>query len=152
MTQIIVINFGSQVAHLLNRRIRDLGVFSELVPYGITAEKLEKINPKGIILSGGPSSVYEKKAPQLDKKILELKIPVLGICYGLQLIGKHYGKVLPGKLKEYGKKYLLIKNNGSLLKNLGKKEQIWMSHGDLVASLPKGFDILAKTFWQGSNQ
>src|SRR3989338_10648150 len=126
MTQIVVINFGSQVANLINRRIRDLGVFSELVPYDITAEKLEKINPKGIILSGGPSSVYEKNAPQLDKKILGLEIPILGICYGLQLIGKHYGKVLPGKLKEYGKKSISVKKQGKLLRGLNKKEQIWM--------------------------
>ena len=145
MTQIIVINFGSQVAHLINRRIRELGVFSELVPYDITAEKLEKINPKGIILSGGPSSVYEKSSPQLDKKILELKIPILGICYGLQLIGKHYGKVLPGKLKEYGKKRILIRKTGTLLKKLNKKEQVWMSHGDLVKFFPDDFKILAKT-------
>ena len=80
MAQIIVINFGSQVAHLLNRRIRDLGVFSELVPYGITAEKLEKINPKGIILSGGPSSVYEKNAPTIDSRILSHGIPLFGTC------------------------------------------------------------------------
>src|SRR3989344_7632689 len=132
MTQIIVINFGSQVAHLINRRIRDLGVYSELMPHDISAEKIKAISPKCIILSGGPSSVYEKDSPQLDKKILELGIPILGICYGLQLIGKNYGKVLPGRLKEYGKKYLHIKKQGRLLKRLSGKEQIWMSHGDMV--------------------
>jgi len=145
MTQIVVINFGSQVAHLINRRVRELGVFSDLVPYDISASKIKKLNPKGIILSGGPASVYEKDSPQVDKKIFSLGIPVLGICYGLQLIGKEYGKVLPGKLKEYGKKQLLVKNNGKLLKGLKKKEQIWMSHGDLVTKLPKDFGILAKT-------
>jgi|TARA_B100001964_G_C14262006_1_gene616188 GMP synthase (glutamine-hydrolysing) len=145
MTQIIVINFGSQVAHLINRRIRELGVFSELVPYNITAEKIKKLKPKGIILSGGPASVYEKNSPQIDKKIFLLGIPILGICYGLQLIGKNYGKVLPGKLKEYGKRKLKVKKQGKLLKKLNKKEQIWMSHGDLVASLPKDFEILGNT-------
>ena len=145
MAQIIVINFGSQVVHLIARRIRELGVYSEIKPYDITAAEIKRLKPKGIILSGGPSSVYEKNSPQLDEKIFALGIPILGICYGLQLIGKYYGKVLPGKLKEYGKKYLLVKKNGKLLKNLKKKEQIWMSHGDLVAALPKDFDVLAKT-------
>ena len=145
MPQIIVINYGSQVAHLINRRIRELGVFSELVPYGITAEEIKKMNPKGIILSGGPASVYEKNSPQIDKGILEIGIPILGICYGLQLIGKAYGKVIPGMIKEYGRKELLVKSNGKLLRGLGKKEQIWMSHGDLVEKLPEDFKILART-------
>ena len=145
MTQIVVINFGSQVAHLINRRIRELGVFSELVPYDVSVNEIKKLNPAGIILSGGPASVYSKNSPLLDKKIFSLGIPVLGICYGLQIIGKEYGKVLPGKLKEYGKKELRVKANGTLLKGLKKKEQIWMSHGDLVTKLPKGFDVLAST-------
>src|SRR3989338_9744413 len=125
MPQIIVINYGSQVAHLINRRIRELGVFSELVPYGITAEEIKRINPKGIILSGCPASVYEGDSPQIDKKILEIGIPVLGICYGLQLIGKAYGKVIPGMIKEYGRKELVVRKNGKLLKGLKRKEQIW---------------------------
>jgi len=145
MTQIIVINFGSQVAHLINRRIRELGVHSDLVPFNISAKKIKKLSPKGIILSGGPASVYDKNSPQIDKKIFKLNIPVLGICYGMQLIGRYYGEVLPGKLREYGKKQISLKKNGILLKNLKKKEQIWMSHGDLVKSLPKDFEILAKT-------
>jgi len=145
MTQIVVINFGSQVAHLINRRIREIGVYSELLQYDISAQEVKKLNPRGIILSGGPSSVYEKNSPQLDRRILELNIPILGICYGLQLMGRHYGKVLPGKLKEYGKKRLSVKKNGELLNGLGKKETVWMSHGDLVKSLPKDFKILAST-------
>jgi GMP synthase (glutamine-hydrolysing) len=145
MTQIIVLNFGSQVAHLINRRIRELNVFSELVPYNIAAEKVRKISPKGIILSGGPSSVYQRNAPKIDRKIFELNIPILGICYGLQLIGKRYGNVLPGRLKEYGKKNLKILKQRTLLKGLGMKEQIWMSHGDLVKKLPQDFEVLAET-------
>ena len=104
MTQIIVINFGSQVVHLITRRIRELGVYSEIKPHDITAAEVKRLNPKGIILSGGPASVYEEDSPRIDKEIFELGIPILGICYGLQLIGKHYGKVMPGKLREYGKK------------------------------------------------
>ena len=145
MTQILVINFGSQVVHLITRRIRELGVSSEIKPFDISSNEVKRLNPKGIILSGGPASVYEKNSPQLDRKILSLGIPVLGICYGLQLMGKYYGRVLPGKLKEYGKKILHAGKQGKLLKGLGKKEQIWMSHGDLVASLPKDFEVLGST-------
>lgn len=145
MTQILVINFGSQVVHLIARRVRDLGVYSEIKPFDITATEIKRLNPMGIILSGGPNSVYDKNSPQLDKKIFSLGIPILGICYGLQLIGKNYGNVLPGKLKEYGKIQLQINKQGQLLKKLNKKEQIWMSHGDLVTKLPKDFNVLAKT-------
>ena len=145
MPQIIVINFGSQVVHLITRRVRELGVSSEIVPYDVNANEIKKLNQQGIILSGGPASVYEKNSPQLDKNIFGLGIPILGICYGLQLIGKEYGKVLPGKLKEYGKKELKVKKQGKLLNKLNAKEQIWMSHGDLVVSLPKGFEILGST-------
>ncbi len=142
---ILVINFGAQYVHLIARRIRELGVYSEIRPYDITYSEIKKLKPQGIVLSGGPASVYEKNSPHLDKKILESGIPVLGICYGLQLIGKYYGKVLPGKLKEFGKKYLNVKRQGRLLRGLGKKEQIWMSHGDLVEKLPKDFEILGST-------
>lgn len=142
---ILVINFGGQYVHLIARRIREFGVHSQIKPHDITASEIKKLNPAGIILSGGPSSVYEKNSPRLDRKILDLGIPIFGICYGLQLFGKYYGKVLPGKLKEFGKRYLHVKKQGKLLKNLGKKEQIWMSHGDLVVGLPKDFEILANT-------
>ncbi|MBW2976276.1 glutamine-hydrolyzing GMP synthase [Candidatus Woesearchaeota archaeon] len=145
MTQIIIINFGSQVAHLITRRVRELGVYSEIKPCDIKADEIKRLKPKGIILSGGPASVYEKNSPQIGRDILTLGIPVLGICYGLQLIGKHYGKVFPGKLKEYGKKELHVKKQGRLLKELNAEEQVWMSHGDLVNSLPQDFEILAIT-------
>ena len=145
MTQIIVINFGSQVVHLITRRIRELGVSSEIKPFDVSAAEIKSLEPKGIILSGGPASVYERDSPQLDKKIVSLGIPVLGICYGLQLMGKCYGKVLPGKLKEYGKKSLDVKKPGKMLRGLNKKEQIWMSHGDLVSKLPKDFEVLGST-------
>ena len=145
MAQIIIINFGAQYCHLIARRVRDLGVYSEIKPYDISVSEIRKIKPKGIILSGGPSSVNDEGSPLIDKKIFDLGIPVLGICYGHQLIGKYFGKTIQSKVKEYGKKSLLIKENGDLLKKLGKKEQVWMSHGDKVAELPKDFKILAKT-------
>ncbi|MBI2647704.1 glutamine-hydrolyzing GMP synthase [Candidatus Woesearchaeota archaeon] len=143
---IIVLNFGGQTCHLIARRIREFGVYSEIMPCDTSVEEIKKFKPNGIILSGGPASVYEKDAPLMDKKILDLGIPILGICYGLQLIGKYVnGEVLSGKLKEFGKKILKIKKNGKLLKGLSKKEQVWMSHGDLVTKLPKDFDVLAST-------
>src|SRR3989344_4145893 len=143
---ILVINFGGQYAHLIARRVRELGVKSEIAPFDISASEIRKLNPSGIILSGGPSSVYEGGAPLPDKKILELGIPVLGICYGLQLIAKFEGgKVLGGQMKEFGKKTLKVSKTGSLLKGLSKKEKIWMSHGDLVAEMPKGFAVLGST-------
>lgn len=142
---LLVINFGSQVAHLIARRVRELGVHSEIVPFDITAEEIKKINAEGIILSGGPSSVYEKGAPILKKEILEMGIPILGICYGEQLIGKLYGKVEPGKLREFGKTEMNVMDSGKLLSGLSGKEIVWMSHGDLVTEFPKGFKVLAST-------
>ena len=145
MAQIIVVNFGSQVAHLIARRVRELGVHSGIVPYDISAGRIKELNPKGIILSGGPASVYEKGAPLADRKIFSLGVPILGICYGLQLIGKEYGKVVPHLQKEFGKKELQVKKQGTLLKGLKNKEQVWMSHGDLVKKLPPDFKVLGST-------
>ena len=143
---IIVINFGGQYTHLIARRVRDLGVYSEILPCDVSLNAVKKLRPKGIILSGGPSSVYEENAPSINRKILDLGIPVLGICYGLQLIARlNNGEVIGGKLKEFGKKTLIINQHGRLLHGLNKREQIWMSHGDLVAKLPNEFKILAHT-------
>lgn len=143
---ILVINFGGQYAHLIARRVRELGVKSEIAPFDVSPEEVRKLKPSGIILSGGPSSVYEDGAPICDKKILGLGIPVLGICYGLQLIAKlEGGKVLGGQMKEFGKKALKVSKTGNLLKGFSKKEQIWMSHGDLVAEMPKDFAVLGST-------
>ena len=143
---LLVINFGGQYCHLISRRIRDLGVYSEIVPYDVSIEKIKKLKPAGIILSGGPSSVYEKNAPLSKKEILGLGIPVLGICYGQQLIGKQLGgKVIPNQIKEFGKKILKIKNKNKLFIGLKDKETVWMSHGDAVEELPDGFITLAST-------
>lgn len=143
---ILVLDFGGQYASLIARRVRELGVYSEVKPCDISLTEIGKLKPDGIILSGGPSSVYEYNAPLMNKKVLDLKIQILGICYGEQLIGKYVGgNVLAGKLKEFGKKELIVKKNGKLLKNLSRKEQVWMSHGDLVEKLPKDFEILAST-------
>src|SRR3989338_6215385 len=143
---LLVINYGSQVCPLIARRIRDFGVYSEIVPFDVSASEVERLAPQGIILSGGPSSVYDKNAPISDAKILELGVPVLGICYGQQLIGKQLGgKVIPNKIKEYGRRILTIENKDKLFKGLGDKEEVWMSHGDAVEELPSGFITLAST-------
>ena len=143
---ILILNFGGQYCHLIARRVRDFGVYSEILPCDVSLREIGKLKPNGIILSGGPASVYEHNAPAMDRKILGLGIPILGICYGLQLMGKFVGgEVLAGKLKEFGKKELHVKRNGKLLKGLSKKEQVWMSHGDLVTKLPEDFDILGST-------
>ena len=143
---ILVVNFGGQYAHLIARRVRELGVFSEIVPFDISPAEVLAKKPEGIIFSGGPNSVYDKNAPLSDKRILRLGIPILGICYGLQLIAKQTHGIVKSKLmKEFGKKTLRVKKQGSLLKSLKRSEQVWMSHGDSVEKLGKGFSILGST-------
>src|SRR3989344_1188848 len=143
---IVVINYGGQFCHLIARRVRDSKVYAEIVPHTISAQKILALNPAGIILSGGPSSVYDKDAPHSDKGLLDLGIPVLGICYGQQLLAKQLGgKVIPNKIKEYGKKVIAVRNKENILGHLKNREQVLMSHGDLVAELPPGFVTLAST-------
>ncbi len=147
---IIVLDFGGQYCHLIARRIRELGVYSEILPYDIDLNKIKEINPNGIILSGGPGSVYEKSSPQLSKEfydyVRESKIAVLGICYGLHLlIHQLGGKIEPHVQKEYGRTEINIIKLEGLLDSLKKREIVWMSHGDQVKEMPDGFQILAKT-------
>ncbi len=150
MDKIIVLDFGGQYCHLIARRVRDLGVYSEIMPFDVELEELIGAQPRGIILSGGPNSVYEEGSPQLSKgffnKIIEENIPVLGICYGHhQIIHLLGGKIEAHDSKEYGKTDLEIIVPDLLLDSLEERETVWMSHGDQVASLPEGFQILAKT-------
>jgi GMP synthase (glutamine-hydrolysing) len=144
---ILIIDFGSQVTQLIARRIREIGVFSEIRNPDITYDEIVKLNPNGIILSGGPASVYEKNAPQIDSRILNLNIAFLGICYGQQLICKTLGsKVAESKQREYGKATIEIISDSLLFKSFKSKDsQVWMSHGDKVESIPKGFKIIAST-------
>ncbi|MCA0173719.1 glutamine-hydrolyzing GMP synthase [Bacillus sp. RAR_GA_16] len=141
---IIVLDFGGQYNQLIARRIRDLGVFSELHPNTITAEEVKKINPKGIIFSGGPNSVYGEGAPRCDEEIFELGIPVLGICYGMQLMTHHFGgSVEAATHREYGKAMLTINDKSPLYDGLPEEQSVWMSHGDLVKAPPEGFHVAA---------
>lgn len=143
---LLVINYGGQTCHLIARRVRDFNVYSKILPYDVSLKDIKKLKPSGIILSGGPSSVYGKNAPISKKGLLGLGTPVLGICYGQQLIGKQLnGKVIPNKIKEYGKKMLDIKNKKGLFRGLKDKEQVWMSHGDAIEELPEGFVTIGST-------
>ncbi|MGE6260539.1 glutamine-hydrolyzing GMP synthase [Heyndrickxia sporothermodurans] len=139
---IVVLDFGSQYNQLITRRIREFGVYSELHPHTITVEEIKKMNPKGIIFSGGPNSVYDENAFHCDETIFELGIPVFGICYGMQLMTKHFGgKVEPAKHREYGKAKITIQNDSKLFEKLPKEQIVWMSHGDLVTATPEGFSV-----------
>ena len=143
---IVVLDFGAQYSMLIARRVRECNVYSELLPYDTPLEELKEREVKGIILSGGPSSVYEKDAPKLDPRIWESGIPILGICYGMQLMAKELGGDVKGeKTREYGKASLIVDDHTNLFAGLGKEMTSWMSHGDSVTGLPEGFNILAHT-------
>lgn len=143
---IVIIDFGSQTTHLIGRRIKKLGVDAKIISPEETLFEIKKNKPKGIILSGGPSSVYEKGAPTVDIKIFNLGIPILGICYGLQLTAHLLGgKVISGK-KEYGPASLKIRNlKLEIAKDLSKSFVVWMSHGDEVVRLPGGFKVIGSS-------
>jgi GMP synthase (glutamine-hydrolysing) len=153
--QIAILDFGSQYTHLISRRVRDFSVLSRIYPANVKASILRRENLIGVILSGGPMSVYDETALDYDRQIFDLAAPILGLCYGHQLIGRHFGgKVKAGKVREYGFAKLKIKNTNKkskilnqsyLFKGLKKQLTVWMSHGDSVAKAPPGFDILAST-------
>ncbi len=143
---ILIIDFGSQYNQLIARRVRELHVFCKIESPGIDIDYIKSINPEGIILSGGPSSIYEKNSPGIDKAIFDLDIPVLGICYGMQfMVNALGGNVKKADKREYGLAELIIKNQSYLFRNVDKKTQCWMSHGDSIEDLPKGFTITGST-------
>lgn len=147
MDRIIVLDFGGQYCHLISRRIRDCGVYSEVFPAHTTKKDIEKLKRvKGVILSGGAASVYDKASVKCDKRILKLGIPLLGICYGHQLIAYlEKGKVLAGKSGEYGVTELKILSKSKLLRGLSKIERVWMNHRDVVQKLPQDYSTVAST-------
>lgn len=141
-----ILDFGSQYAQLIARRVREAGVYSELVRPDIPIEELRKLNPKGIILSGGPSSVYDPGAPKCDARLFDLGVPVLGICYGMQLGAQILGgQVKPAKAREYGRARLTVTSTDAFTKGLPQDTTVWMSHGDQVHDLPAEFMALAGT-------
>ncbi len=143
---IVVLDFGSQYTQLIARKLRESGIYTEVVPYREDFEAIKKRNPKGIILSGGPASVYDEDAYHPDEKIWELKVPILGICYGMQLIAQHFGgEVVPAKHHEYGKAKLNIIKDNLIFKDVPDNSTVWMSHADRVEKLPEGFEAIAKS-------
>ena len=147
MNSVLIIDFGSQVTELIARRIRELSVFSIVKNCNITLEEIKELNPKAIIFSGGPNSVNEDFSPEINKEIFDLNIPILGICYGQQLIAKLLGgQVESADEREFGKAMINIKSNSDLFADFDAKEsQVWMSHGDVMTKIPDNFDIIATT-------
>ena len=144
--KILILDFGSQYTQLIARRVRELHVFSEIVPFSISASELAAKNPSGIILSGGPASVYEENAPLCDKGLFSLSVPVLGICYGMQLIASLLGgSVIKSSRREYGRADIKIKDNTDLFLGLSGEIPVWMSHGDQIDRPPDGFEVIAVT-------
>lgn len=144
--RIVVLDFGSQYAQLIARRVREQNVYCQILRHDITAERLAEIEPKGIILSGGPASVYEEGAPRCDPKLFELGIPVLGICYGMQLTCEALGgKVDNTPSREYGPATCEINDHSGLFAGLPKEMDVWMSHGDQVSSISESFNAIGKT-------
>ena len=147
---ILVLDFGGQYCHLIGRRIRENGVYSEIVAHDITPDQVkalnQKVNVKGMVLSGGPSSVYEQNAPKLNPRMLEMGLPVLGLCYGHQMVAQlSQGKVESACCKEYGTAQIKVDKPVGVLKDLGETEKVWMSHGDTVSAMPSDFEVLAHT-------
>src|SRR3954471_5760188 len=145
--QIVILDFGSQYTQVIARRIRECNVYSIILRYDTPAEEIAALQPKGLILSGGPASVYAKDAPLPDKAIFDLGIPILGVCFGLQLLAQYLGgKVEKGLKREYGKGTLKVKDSFCpLFANLPETLQVWNSHGDKLTKLPKGFKSVAVT-------
>lgn len=144
--KILVLDFGSQYTQLIARRIRESRVYSEIYPFNASFERIKAFLPKGIILSGGPRSVYDEGAPLPDRRIFELGIPVLGICYGMQAIAHMLGgKVAGAEKREYGRAELIVDDSSDLLKGIPSRTKVWMSHADRIEKMPSGFHVLAHT-------
>ncbi len=145
MEKILVLDFGGQYNQLIARRVRDNGVYAEILPYTVSLETIKKKNYKGIIFTGGPNSVFEMSSPHYTKEILEIGVPVLGICYGCQLVAWMAGGTVETPVTgEYGKIELTAEKS-VLFKDIPEKSIVWMSHTDRIAKLPKGFEVIAST-------
>ncbi len=144
MDKIIVLDFGGQYNQLIARRVRDNDVYCEVYPYDITLERIKELDPKGIIFTGGPNSVYEEGAPTVDKAIFELGIPILGICYGSQLMAHLLGgTVKTAPISEYGKTEVIVKTDSKLFQKVSPATNVWMSHTDYIEVAPEGFEVIA---------
>ena len=143
---VLVLDFGGQTNQLITKRLRDLNVYSEMLPYNVSLETIKGYNPKGIIFSGGPASVYGENSPKCDPEILKLGIPILGICYGMQLITHLLGgTVEKATTREYGKAIMKADNQSKLFLNMDNEQECWMSHGDYISMVPEGFISIGQT-------
>ncbi len=143
---VLILDFGSQYTQLIARRVRECGVYSEIHPFNISFERVREIDPAAIILSGGPSSVYDEGAPLPDERILRMRKPLLGICYGLQVIARQLGGEVDGSAKrEYGRADIEVVKESPLLSRTGESLTVWMSHGDALKNIPPGFEVLARS-------
>ncbi len=143
---VVILDFGSQYTRLIARRIREQNIFSEILPSYTSSKEILSLNPKAIILSGGPSSVYSISAPKHDESIFDLDMPILGICYGLHLLVQHYGgKIQTSNIREYGFDEIEIRDNSNLFYGIPDKTKVWMSHADKVSKLPKNWTITAES-------
>ncbi len=144
--KVLILDFGSQYTQLIARKIRELNVYAEIVPYTIPIDEIKKEHPKALILSGGPSSLYEEESPKISNDIFTLGIPVLGICYGLYVLADAFGGAIsPSPFKEYGRADITIVNDSPLFKGLPGIQTVWMSHGDKVESVPQEFTVIASS-------
>ncbi|TMM07146.1 MAG: glutamine-hydrolyzing GMP synthase [Actinobacteria bacterium] len=144
--EVVVLDYGGQYSQLIARRVRECGVFSELLPHHVGADEVARRKPKGVILSGGPASVYAEGAPPLDRELLELGVPVLGICYGMQLLARELGGRVEGaEVGEFGRSQLTVGETGRLLDGTPREQTCWMSHRDTVFAAPPGFKALASS-------
>jgi GMP synthase (glutamine-hydrolysing) len=144
--QVVVLDYGGQYSQLIARRLRECGVFTELLPHDVPIEKVAKRKPRGIVLSGGPASVYAEGAPRLDRELLELGVPVMGICYGMQLLVHELGgRVEQAEVGEFGRSDLHVSQPGALLRDMPTEQTCWMSHRDTVYEPPPGFTALASS-------
>ena len=144
--EVSVLDFGGQYSQLIARRIRECGVFSELLPHDLPLEEILRRQPRGLVLSGGPASVYDERAPQLRAELLELGLPALGICYGMQAMARELGgRVERAEIGEFGRTELRVTQSGRLLDGLPDEQSCWMSHRDTVFEPPPGFTALASS-------
>ena len=145
-SEVVVLDYGGQYSQLIARRIRECGVFSELLPHHVPLQEVIDRKPRGIVLSGGPASVYAEGAPRLERGLLELGVPVLGICYGMQLLVHELGgRVEQAQVGEFGRSDLTIREQGVLFEGMPKEQTCWMSHRDTVFEPPPGFTALASS-------
>ena len=141
---LVILDYGSQYTQLIARKARELGVYSVIVPYRASVAEVTALHPKGIVLSGGPNSVYDQDAPTLNRELLDIGVPVLGICYGMQLLAREFGgTVAASDRREYGEAVLTVGEGSELLTSGTDNSTAWMSHGDHVTDVPEGFALTA---------